>query len=85
MKSPVAKAQMLIRKPVTSNFWFSKGSHKLEVGTQVEWHWEMYGFSVPARVNIIEPQQRILLEWGHTGQPRPSNGCSKQDLTERPM
>jgi uncharacterized protein YndB with AHSA1/START domain len=77
--SPVAKAEMLIRKPVSevfeafvdpaimSNFWFSTGSHRLEVGTKLEWHWDMYGFSVPANVNAIEPEQRILLEWGAYG------------------
>jgi uncharacterized protein YndB with AHSA1/START domain len=46
---PVAKAQMLIRKPVaqvfealvdpaiTSRFWFSKGSGRLEAGKHVRW------------------------------------------------
>jgi uncharacterized protein YndB with AHSA1/START domain len=77
--SPVAKAEMLIRKPVIevfeafvdpaimSNFWFSRGSRRLEVRTEVEWHWEMYGFSVPVCVNAIAPNQRILLEWGTPG------------------
>jgi len=48
-KRPVAKAEMLIRKPVaevfeafvnpaiTSKFWFSKGSGRLEAGEQVQW------------------------------------------------
>lgn len=48
-QAPVAKAQMLIRKPVaqvfealvdpavTSRFWFSKGSGRLEAGKQVRW------------------------------------------------
>ena len=54
---PIAKAEMLIRKSVaevfeafvdpaiTSKFWFSKGSGRLEAGKQVTWHWEMYNFS----------------------------------------
>ena len=57
----VAKAEMLIRKPVTnvfeafvdpmitSKFWFSRGSAKLEAGKTVRWDWEMYGFSAEAR------------------------------------
>ena len=52
----VAKAEMLIRVPVTnvfeafvdpvitSKFWFSRGSGKLEAGKTVRWGWEMYGF-----------------------------------------
>jgi uncharacterized protein YndB with AHSA1/START domain len=74
--APVAKAEMLIRKPVgevfeafidpamTSNFWFSRGSGKLEPGKQVQWDWEMYGFSVQADVNAVEPNKRIVVEWG---------------------
>ena len=57
MKVPVARAQMLIRRPVaevfeaivnpevTSNFWFSRGSQRLEPGNEVEWIWESYGAS----------------------------------------
>jgi len=59
---PVAKAGMLIRKPVaevfealvnpaiTSRFWFSKGSSRLEESKQVRWEWGMYDFSVPVDV-----------------------------------
>ena len=71
----VAKAEMLIRSPVakvfeafvepaiTSKFWFSRGSGKLEAGKTVRWDWEMYGFSVDARVKALEPNKRILVEW----------------------
>ena len=63
---PTAKAQMLIRKPVrevfeafidpaiTSKFWFTKGSGRLEAGTTVHWEWEMYNISVPVDVKEIE-------------------------------
>ncbi|MGV3585602.1 MAG: hypothetical protein ACO1OF_01265, partial [Adhaeribacter sp.] len=52
-----ASAEMLIRKPVsevfeafvnpeiTSKFWFSKGSGRLEVGQRVKWTWEYYNVS----------------------------------------
>jgi hypothetical protein len=55
---PIAETAMLIRKPVsevfeafvnpaiTSKFWFTKGSGRLEAGKQVRWDWEMYGHSV---------------------------------------
>lgn len=73
--TPVAKTEMLIRRPVaevfaafvdpaiTAKFWFSKGSDRLEQGKTVEWAWEMYGFSVPVQVLAIEENQRIFVEW----------------------
>jgi uncharacterized protein YndB with AHSA1/START domain len=77
----VAKAEMLIWSPVanvfeafvepaiTSKFWFSRGSGKLEAGKTVRWDWEMYGFSVDARVKALEPNKRILVEWSAYGMP----------------
>jgi uncharacterized protein YndB with AHSA1/START domain len=78
---PVAKAAMLIRKPVadvfeafvnpdiTSQFWFTKGSGRLEAGKQVQWDWEMYGFSIQITVKSLEPNKRILIEWPGYGSP----------------
>ena len=75
-----AKAEMLIRKPVsevfqafidpeiTSKFWFSKGSEKLEEGKSVEWTWEMYGFSLTVLTKVIEEDKRIIIEWGNSGE-----------------
>ena len=74
-KAPVMKTGLLIRRPVaevfeafvdpaiTSQFWFTKGSSNLVAGEQVQWEWEMYGFSVPVQVLEIEPNRRILIEW----------------------
>jgi uncharacterized protein YndB with AHSA1/START domain len=73
--SPVSKAEMLIRKPVaevfeafinpeiTSMFWFTKGSGRLEVGKPVQWDWEMYDISIPVTAKAIEPNKRIVIEW----------------------
>jgi uncharacterized protein YndB with AHSA1/START domain len=70
-----AKAEMLIRKPVaevfeafvdpdiTSRFWFTKGSGRLEPRKQITWDWEMYGVSVQVRVKAIERNRRIYIEW----------------------
>jgi uncharacterized protein YndB with AHSA1/START domain len=72
---PIMSTGMLIRRPVadvfeafvdpavTSNFWFTKGSARLEAGKTVEWTWEMYDVSVPVTVKAIEREQRILIEW----------------------
>jgi uncharacterized protein YndB with AHSA1/START domain len=75
---PIAKAEMLIRKPVkevfeafidpaiTSKFWFTKSSGKLEPGKRVKWDWEMYGVSADVDVKEIEENKRILIEFGGT-------------------
>ena len=72
----VAKAQMLIRKSpadvfealinpdITTQFWFTKGSGRLEVGKRITWQWEMYNASALVDVKIIEPHKRIVVEWG---------------------
>jgi uncharacterized protein YndB with AHSA1/START domain len=77
--TPSVKAEMLIRKPVaevfeafvnpavTSKFWFTKGSGRLETGKQIQWDWEMYGHSVPVNVKAIEANKRILIEWPSYG------------------
>src|SRR5215218_413168 len=78
---PVVKTGMLIRKPVadvfeafvnpdiTTQFWFTKGSGRLEAGQQVQWEWEMYGISIPVTVKAMEPHKRILIEWPGQGGP----------------
>jgi uncharacterized protein YndB with AHSA1/START domain len=78
--APVAKAAMLIRKPaaevfeafidpaITTRFWFTKSTGRLEPGKQVTWTWEMYGVSTEVHVKEIEINKRILLEWGNRGE-----------------
>jgi uncharacterized protein YndB with AHSA1/START domain len=75
---PVAKAAMLIRRPVaevfdafinpeiTTKFWFTKSSGRLEVGKPVKW--EMYNVSTCVDAKVIEPNNRLLIEWdGYSG------------------
>jgi uncharacterized protein YndB with AHSA1/START domain len=76
-----AKTAMLIRKPVaevfeafinpeiTTQFWFTKSSGKLEVGKQIVWEWEMYNASSQVDVKVIEVNKRILIEWSGYGTP----------------
>ncbi len=78
---PVAKAEMLIRRPVaevfeafinptiTTKFWFTRSSGRLEPGKQVQWDWEMYDVSSQVSVKAIEEQKRILIEWSGYGAP----------------
>jgi len=70
-----AEAQMLIRKPVaevfeafidpsiTKNFWFTKGSSRLEVNKKVTWEWEMYNVSTTVVAKEILKNDKILFEW----------------------
>lgn len=67
--------QMLIRKPaeavfeafvdpaITTRFWFTRSTGKLEAGRHVRWDWEMYGASANVHVKSMEPPHRILIEW----------------------
>jgi uncharacterized protein YndB with AHSA1/START domain len=79
MSHPVAKAEMLIRKPVaqvfeafidpaiTARFWFTKGSGRLETGKHLTWDWEMYAMSTEVDVREIQKERRILVEWSAYG------------------
>jgi uncharacterized protein YndB with AHSA1/START domain len=72
---PVARTGMLVRRPVaevfeafvdpdvTTRFWFTGSSGRVEAGRTVHWEWEMYGISVPVAVREVEPNRRILVEW----------------------
>jgi uncharacterized protein YndB with AHSA1/START domain len=76
---PDAKTAILIRRPVaevfeafinpaiTSKFWFTRGSGRLEQGKEVQWDWEMYHFSTQVSVKAIEEKKRILIEWSGYG------------------
>jgi uncharacterized protein YndB with AHSA1/START domain len=73
-QEPVVRSEMLIRKPVeavfeafinpeiTTKFWFTKSSSRLEVGKRVLWEWEMYGVSDEIYVKEIINNKRILIE-----------------------
>lgn len=77
---PMTKTGMLIRRPVadvfeafinpdiTTQFWFTRSSGRLEVGKQVQWDWEMYEVSAAVTAKVIAPNKRILIEWpGYSG------------------
>jgi uncharacterized protein YndB with AHSA1/START domain len=78
-RPPVAKVEMLIRRPaadvfeafidpaITTRFWFTKSTGRLEAGKHIKWTWEMYEISVDVEVKEIEPNKRIVIEWGEDG------------------
>lgn len=71
---PAVKVELLIRKPVeevfeafidpavTTQFWFTKSTGKLETGKRIRWDWEMYGVSDDIIVKEIEQNKLIRIE-----------------------
>ena len=74
-RAPIARAHMLIRRPVaevfeafvdpaiTTRFWFTRGSGRLVPGAEVTWHWDLYPVSGQVTVDAVEPNRRILIRW----------------------
>jgi uncharacterized protein YndB with AHSA1/START domain len=72
-----AKSDMMIRKPVhdvfeafidpaiTTHFWFTHGSGRLDQQKEVTWTWAMYDLNVPVKVLRMEKNKRIEFAWGH--------------------
>lgn len=73
--STIIESQMLIRRPVTevfeafvdpqitTKFWFTKSSGRLELGKKVRWDWEVFGVGDGLTVKELEENRRILVEW----------------------
>jgi uncharacterized protein YndB with AHSA1/START domain len=74
--APVARAEILIRRPVdavfeafvnpdiTTKFWFTHSTGRLCEAQRVTWTWGMFDFSAEVRVLELEQDRRISLEWG---------------------
>ncbi len=72
---------MLIRKPVedvfqafidpaiTSRFWFTKSTGRLESGKRIRWEWEFYGASTELEVKALDKDKRILISWNTKDKP----------------
>ncbi len=80
-QAPVATAEMLIRRPVaevfeafvnpaiTTQFWFTRSSGRLEPGKHIRWDWEIFDSSAEVDVKAVETNKRILIEWSALGAP----------------
>ena len=78
-KGPVAKAEMLIRKPVdevfeafvdpkiTTKFWFTDSNGRLETAKRVTWKWSMYNITADIDVKKVEKHKKIEIEWEYNG------------------
>lgn len=75
-----AKAEMLIRKPaeivfnaiinpeVTTKFWFTGSSGRMDENKKIEWVWEMYQVSLLVIIQPIDPGKKIIMDWGRSGE-----------------
>lgn len=72
-----AEAGMLIHKPVeqvfeafinpeiTTNFWFTESTGRLDENDEVTWTWEMYNNKVPVFVESLIKNEKIKIKWGN--------------------
>ncbi|MBZ9958516.1 MULTISPECIES: SRPBCC family protein [unclassified Mesorhizobium] len=74
-ETPTAEAAMLIRRPVsdvfeaivdpeiTTKFWFTHSSGRLDGGKPVQWEWRMYGVSTTVVASEIVVNEKIVMQW----------------------
>ena len=73
--APVSKTSMMIRRPVhevyeafvdpdiTTKFWFTKSTGRLDQHDRVRWDWEMYDHHSDVEVQESVPDERIVITW----------------------
>ncbi len=66
IRKPVADVfQAFVDPAITTKFWFTRSSGKLEKGKTIAWEWEMYGVSDNIKVVEILRNKKISIEWDH--------------------
>ncbi len=66
IRKPVADVfQAFVDPAITTKFWFTRSSGKLEKGKTIAWEWEMYGVSDNIKVVEIHRNKKITIEWDH--------------------
>jgi uncharacterized protein YndB with AHSA1/START domain len=95
--SPAAKTAMLIRRPVaevfqafidpavTTKFWFTRSTGRLEAGKQVEWIWEMYDKSTRVVVRTIDPNRRRQLDSGISASAKALRTALLREQSSQPI
>jgi uncharacterized protein YndB with AHSA1/START domain len=75
------KAELLIRKPVsdvfeamvnpeiTSRFWFTGSTGRVESGKEIEWTWSMYNATAKVSIQRVERDRFISFTWMAYGIP----------------
>lgn len=72
---PIAKAEMLVRRPardvfaafidpqMLTKFWLAKASAPLQAGRKVRWEFLVEGASAEVDVKLVEQDKRIVTAW----------------------
>lgn len=64
IRRPVAEVfEAFVDPAVTTKFWFTHSTGRLEPGKEVRWDWAMYGVSANVSVEAVEEGKRILIHW----------------------
>lgn len=64
IRRPVAEVyEALVDPELTTRFWFTRSTGRLEPGKSVRWDWEMYGHSADVDVDVVDEKERILMRW----------------------
>ena len=73
---PIAKAEILIRKPITevfnaftqpdhiTQFWFDKCSGPIEEDASIEWTWTIFDMTIPVKVMSYKENESIIMSLG---------------------
>ncbi|MEV6561684.1 SRPBCC family protein [Nocardia sp. NPDC051756] len=84
IQPPSVDVRMLIRRPphdvfealvdpaITTRFWYTKSSGRMEEGAELTWEWEMYGASRTARVEKVDVDSRIQFTWDNYNPDHPT-------------
>lgn len=55
--------EAIVDPAVTTKFWFTHSSGRLDEGKPVEWEWRMYGVSTKVEVSEIVTNEKIVMRW----------------------
>ncbi|MBV9837993.1 MAG: SRPBCC domain-containing protein, partial [Solirubrobacterales bacterium] len=62
-RSPHDVFEALADPSITTRFWYTKSSGRMEEGAELTWEWEMYGVSGKAWVKEVSADRHIRFSW----------------------
>jgi uncharacterized protein YndB with AHSA1/START domain len=62
-RSPHDVFEALADPSITTRFWYTKSSGRMEEGAELIWEWEMYDASGKVWVQQVEADRRIRFSW----------------------
>jgi uncharacterized protein YndB with AHSA1/START domain len=72
---PTVHVGMVVRRPptevfaafadpaITTRFWFTRSTGRVEHGARLHWVWDQHGVSTDVTVRDVEPGRRIVFDW----------------------